>query len=283
MIIKEAYQKFCTATQAVYPIRETLSMARIVFEDEFGITNFDRNEALSEEQQDRLRQIQDRLARHEPLQYILGQADFYGLKFKVDPSVLIPRPETEELVYWILEYARASAFNAANMVLDIGTGSACIPITLKKELPVLEVHATDISSKALEVAQWNARANNTSVFFKEHDILNESSWGQIGQYNIIVSNPPYIPEEEKRLMPENVKAFEPHLALFVDNADALVFYRKISDFAQQHLEEQGLLFFEVNEFNAKEVVPTMEKAGFVQVELKQDLSGKDRMVMGRKA
>jgi len=282
LTIKEAYHQFCTATQAAYPIRETLSMARIIFEDEFGVTNFDRIGAFSEEQQDRLQHIQGRLLQQEPLQYILEQADFYGLKFKVSPAVLIPRPETEELVYWILGHARLSVYNPALKVLDIGTGSGCIPITLKKELPILEVHATDISNKVLEVAQWNARANNTSVYFKEHDILKEEVWGQIEQYDIIVSNPPYIPNAEKALMPDNVKDFEPHLALFVSDDDALVFYRTITKFALQHLQDKGMLFFEVNEFNAKEVVQMMEESGFVQVELKQDLSGKDRMVLGKK-
>ena len=282
LTIKQAYQQFCESTNQIYGLRESLSMARIVFEDEFGITNFERVGDLSKEQSIRLLEIQRRLSNHEPLQYILGEADFYGLKFKVDANVLVPRPETEELVYWILEHARLSVYNQNLSVLDIGTGSGCIAVTLKKELPSLDVQATDISGKALVVAQKNATINKVSVFFKENDILNTKGWDQLESYDVIVSNPPYIPVQEKSLMPENVKTFEPQEALFVSDDQPLIFYSTIAKFASAHLNQGGKLFFELNEFNAEQVVQILEKEGFEKVELKQDLNGKDRMALGIK-
>lgn len=280
LTIQQAYQQFCESTQKVYSPRETLSMAKIVFEDEFGITNFERQDIFTSEETQRLKAIQIRIAKQEPLQYILGQADFYGLKFKVDKSVLIPRPETEELVHWVLEHAKRSFLDTSIKVLDVGTGSGCIPVTLKKQLPVLEVHATDISAEALAIARYNAVQNEVMVEFFENDILNKESWGQFGNYDIIISNPPYIPYQEEELMPLHVKDFEPGIALFVPDSDPLVFYETIAKFASGHLREKGKLFFETNEFNAKEVVRILEKEGFEKVELMQDLSGKDRMVLG---
>ncbi|MFT5385886.1 MAG: release factor glutamine methyltransferase [Saprospiraceae bacterium] len=280
LTIKQAYQQFCESTQKIYSLRETLSMARIVFEDEFRITNFEREGVFSSEEKQRLTAIQTRIANHEPLQYILGQADFYGLKFKVDNSVLIPRPETEELVHWVLEHASLSFLNPALKVLDIGTGSGCIPVTLKKQSPILEVHATDFSADVLAIAQWNAKQNGVDIDFFENDILNKESWGQLGNYDFIISNPPYIPQQEEELMPLNVKAFEPKIALFVSDDDPLIFYKTITKFAATYLNEKGKLFFETNEFNAKEVVLMVETEGFEKVELIQDLNGKDRMVVG---
>ena len=280
LTIKQAYQHFCESTQRIYPLRETLSMARIVFEDEFQITNFEREGAFTETEQNRLMEIQERIANNEPLQYILGQADFYGLKFKVNPKVLIPRPETEELVHWVLEHARVLAFNSVVKILDIGTGSGCIPIVLKKQLPNLDVYASDISLDALHVARWNAKQNGVSIEFLENDILKPENWVQLGHFDLIVSNPPYIPYSEQELMPLHVKAFEPELALFISNEDPLIFYKRISRFASQHLNEKGKLFFETNEFNAAKVVRIVKDAGFKKVELIQDLNGKDRMVLG---
>jgi release factor glutamine methyltransferase len=282
LTIKQAYQQFCELTQKVYPLRETLSMARIVFEDEFGITNFEREGDFSSEETNRLEAIQVRIANNEPLQYILGQADFYGLKFRVNENVLIPRPETEELVYLVLDYAKLLQANPAIRVLDIGTGSGCIPVTLKKKLPILEVHASDISKDALEVARWNAKQNGVNVEFFENDILNIEYWDQFGNYDIIISNPPYIPLKEEVLMPLNVKDFEPEIALFVSDDKPLVFYKAISKFASRHLNNDGKLFFETNEFNAEEVVGIVKSAGFKKVKLIQDLNGKNRMVLGIK-
>lgn len=282
MTIKQAYQQFCDSIARVYPVREALSMARIVFEDEFGISNFEKEGAFSKNSDRRLKEIQNRLVGHEPLQYILGQADFYGLKFNVNPSVLIPRPETEELVYWILEELRASIYQPLYRVLDIGTGSGCIAISLKKNRPILEVSATDVSTKALETAESNSLKNLAPIRFFNHNILISENWDQLGQFDVIVSNPPYIPPSELNMMPLNVKAFEPSLALFVSEADPLVFYRKISQFGRQHLCEGGKLFFETNEFNAPAVVEIMNELGYINIELRKDLNGKDRMIRGER-
>ncbi len=282
MTIKQAYQSFCESTQKIYPLREALCMARIVFEDEFHITNFEKIGTFSTQEVQRLKAIQNRIANHEPLQYILGQADFYGLKFYVDKNVLIPRPETEELVHLVLEHAKLSIFNPKIKVLDIGTGSACIPITLKKKMPILEVYASDISKAALDVAQKNAKFNGVNIEFLENDILKEENWGQFGKYDIIISNPPYIPHAEASIMPINVKAFEPEIALFVDNENSTIFYEAIAKFAQLHLNEKGKLFFETNEFNANDVVKIVGDEGFKKVELIKDLNGKDRMVFAQR-
>lgn len=258
-------------------------MARIVFEDAFGITNFERKDELSRSQAKRLEEIIRRLTDdNEPVQYILGQADFYGLKFHVTPSVLIPRPETEELVYWILEQARLEGYNKSLKVLDIGTGSGCIPVTLAQKNESLEVHATDISADALTIAKQNATLNKVNVQFFENDILEQEHWDDFEHYDYIISNPPYIPYEEEHLMPLNVKAYEPHQALFVPNESPLIFYETIARFAKVRLNEHGRIFFETNEFNAKEVAQMLEKNKFRNIELRQDLSGKDRMVTGVK-
>ncbi len=280
MTIKQAYQQFCTEIQKVYPLRETLSMARIVFEDEFGVTNFERVSTLEKAQMDRLSEISDRLLKQEPLQYILGQADFYGLKFMVNENVLIPRPETEELVYWILEDLKVSPLTAPIRLLDIGTGSGCIAITLKKKAPDLSVDALDYSKKALEVAKVNAAKNEVFLNFIEADILKKEDW-IAKQYSIIISNPPYIPNSEKDLMPLNVKEFEPGMALFVADDDPLIFYRTVTQFAKQNLAKNGKLFFEMNEFNAAKVHQILEQEGFGNIEIKKDLSGKDRMIMAK--
>jgi len=280
LTIKQAYQQFCTELQKIYPLRETLSMARIVFEDEFGVTNFERVSTLEKAQMDRLSEISDRLLKQEPLQYILGQADFYGLKFMVNENVLIPRPETEELVYWILEDLKVSPLTAPIRLLDIGTGSGCIAITLKKKAPDLSVDALDYSKKALEVAKVNAAKNEVFLNFIEADILKKEDW-IAKQYSIIISNPPYIPNSEKDLMPLNVKEFEPGMALFVADDDPLIFYRTITQFAKKNLAKNGKLFFEMNEFNAAKVHQILEQEGFGNIEIKKDLSGKDRMIMAK--
>lgn len=253
-------------------------MSRIVFEDVYSITNFEREDELTIKQLEQLQRIETRLLAQEPLQYVMGMADFYGLKFRVDSRVLIPRQETEELVYWVLETAKTAVYRHVSKVLDIGTGSGCIPITLKKENPNLHVEAIDVSVEALDLAMENARLNDVSIAFREQDILDESNWNTAIRYDIIVSNPPYIPREEATLMPQNVKAFEPHIALFVENEDPLLFYRTIAKFALQTLQKQGLLFFETNEFNASAVQQMLEEMNFSVVELQKDMSGKERMI-----
>jgi len=272
--IQHAYQQFVQQLSRFQTEREAKSIARIVFEDAFRLFDFQSTQPFLEIE--KLQTIQERLVKNEPVQYILGQADFYGLKFKVSPAVLIPRPETEELVYWILESVQTPNLK----ILDIGTGSGCIPITLKKKIPTAEIIGLDISSEALAIAEQNALLNQTEVAFQQMDILIEENWNALPQFDIIVSNPPYIPYEEIGLMPKQVTDFEPNLALFVENDDALIFYSTIAQFAQQKLTPNGQLFFECNEFNAKEVVVILKKMGFSQVILEKDMEGKERMVKG---
>ncbi|MCL4170510.1 UNVERIFIED_CONTAM: hypothetical protein GTU68_020684, partial [Idotea baltica] len=223
--------------------------------------------------------ILERLQANEPLQYILGEADFYGLKFEVTPAVLIPRPETEELVFQILE---AGKNKEGQKGLDIGTGSGCIPISLKKNRPDWSLTGMDISEEALQVARRNALKNEVEVNWIVQDVLDEEAWDKLGRYDFIVSNPPYIPLEEKKVMPRQVLDYEPALALFVENDNALVFYRKIHDLAIRSLSTGGSLFFELNEFNARAVQAMVDLRFFTEAVLLPDMQGKDRMLYCQK-
>ncbi len=274
-----SYHTFLAQLSTIYAEPEAKSLARIVFEDVFQIKEVKKEDPriFLEENKEKLHQIAMRLLHHEPLQYILGEADFYGLKFNVTPDVLIPRAETEELVYWIIQKMRN--FGPIS-ILDIGTGSGCIPITLKTKMPTASIEAVDISEGALSIATENAARNQVEVTFRQLDILDKNAWAKLPQYSVIVSNPPYIPQHEKALMAANVLDFEPHLALFVENDDALIFYETIADFALGHLLPTGYLFFECNEFNAQQVVQLLENKGFKEVALQKDMSGRDRMVCG---
>jgi len=272
--IKNIYQQFLRNLSNKFEEREAKSVARIVFEDAFKLFDYQSEKVFTEIEE--LQNIEERLLKNEPVQYILGQADFYGLKFKVTPAALIPRPETEELVYWILE----NRPNINPSILDIGTGSGCIPIKIKKKWPAAKVSAMDVSPTALAIAQENADLNKVDIAFILMDILQEDKWMNIPTYDIIVSNPPYIPYKEKALMPIQVLDFEPDLALFVDNTTPLLFYKKIAKFALTHLKNGGHLYYECNEFNAKEVATLLEKLNFQNVELAKDMEGKERMVRG---
>lgn len=211
-----------------------------------------------------------------PIQYIIGKAHFFGMAFQVDPGVLIPRPETEELVAWILSGSQ----NKSNLkILDIGTGSGCIAISLAKNLPHAEVSAIDVSEQALAVAKTNAKNNDTRVRFLQKDILATEDLGET--FDIIVSNPPYVRNLEKEEIKKNVLDHEPHLALFVDDHDALLFYRKIADLAQRHLSENGQLYFEINQYLGKETMDLLEQKGFLQLELRADIYGNSRMIFGQ--
>ncbi|HMO41403.1 MAG TPA: peptide chain release factor N(5)-glutamine methyltransferase [Saprospiraceae bacterium] len=248
-----------------------------MFEDALGIRgNWPEHEELNEVQLAHLELITKKLLTREPLQYVLGQADFYGLKFSVTPAVLIPRQETEELVAWVLETLKKQP--DCQYVLDIGTGSGCIPIVIKKKRPDLSVATVDISPEALIIAKQNAALHHVAIDFIECNILHRSAWQLFSKYDCIISNPPYIPVQESALMPHQVKDFEPALALFVNDENPLVFYDAIADFSKIHLKPGGYLFFECNEFNAKKVVQMLEKKGFSDVILQKDLNGKDRMI-----
>ncbi|MBK8704902.1 MAG: peptide chain release factor N(5)-glutamine methyltransferase [Saprospiraceae bacterium] len=274
MIAESIFQQLVADLLAVYEEREARNIAVIVFEDALGLKPSQFQALLSVDQQQLLQDIARRLLHHEPLQYILGRADFYGLKFTVNPAVLIPRQETEELVYWIVN----TLGNKAAGILDIGTGSGCIAIALKKSLPTARVTGLDISGEAIEIAKSNAELNHTQVDWIKCDIRSEQDWHTIPPYDAIVSNPPYIIENESDMMPERVKSHEPHLALFVESNEPLFFYDKIARFALQHLRPSGWLFFECSEFHAQAVVQLLSQLGFRDITLQQDLQGKDRMV-----
>lgn len=222
----------------------------------------------------------NRLQNYEPIQYVLGETEFYGLKFKVNKSVLIPRPETEELVDWIVKDHKNKAFK----ILDIGTGSGCIPIALAKHLPQASVFALDVSKEALQLAKQNADANKATVNYIEADILTinpKKFFAEYGKFDIIVSNPPYVRSSEKVLMKENVVNYEPHLALFVEDDDPLIFYKQIVAVSEQLLKPEGTLYFEINEGLGAETVKVMEP-DFNNIELRKDMLGKDRMIKGIK-
>ena len=279
MTIKEAKLDLLNTLTPQFGEGEAYAMSRYIFEDYF--TSKNDSDTFHDFLIEDFEKIKTRLLAGEPVQYVVGFAWFYGLKFKVNPTVLIPRPETEELVEWVLETVKNSSFiihHSPLKLLDIGTGSGCIPITLKIKNPSLNVSAVDISEGALITASRNAYRMNADVEFKRIDILNESEWSQLVDFHIIVSNPPYIPNVEKALMADNVLSYEPHLALFVEDEKPLIFYEKIADFAKKHLLTEGSLFFECNEFNAAEVVEMLKEKGFKTVELRRDMSGKDRMI-----
>lgn len=273
MTYPTAQEFFLEKLTPQYGAGEAKAMMRYVLEDYFGLKTPDS--VLLPFNEADFWAIIDRLLAGEPVQYIVGFAWFYGLKFKVNNEVLIPRPETEELVEWILNDTK----NKKVSVLDIGTGSGCIATTLKVKNSQLEVSAIDISESALITASRNAYRQGADVSFWTFDILNEANWKKMPNFDIIVSNPPYIPHREKTLMHTNVLAHEPHLALFVEDENPLVFYEKIADFAKKCFNtEGGVLYFETNEFNAHEVVTMLNSKGFSDIVLQKDMSGSDRMI-----
>jgi release factor glutamine methyltransferase len=240
---------------------------------------------FSEPELIQLEQIIAELKLQKPIQYILGSTEFYGLQFEVNEHTLIPRPETEELVDWILksqklEDGRRTTEDKSIKMLDIGTGSGCIAISLAKNLPLARVSAIDVSVEALATAKKNAALNEVDVQFICQNILETNSLTTT--YDIIVSNPPYVRMLEKQEIKTNVLDFEPHLALFVEDNDALLFYRKIAQLAQHNLNENGLLFFEINQYLAKETIELLENLHFKSIELRQDIYGNDRMICCKK-
>ena len=233
---------------------------------------------ISEGEVQKWESIISELKTEKPIQYIIGETWFYDSKFYVNEHTLIPRPETEELVDWIFATEKKNDKKEKLTILDIGTGTGCIPISLKKNLPQAEVSAIDVSEEALKVAQRNALENKVEINFILQNILETEDLKQ--QFDIIVSNPPYVRNMEKQEIKKNVLAFEPHLALFVEDNDALLFYRKIAQLALKSLTPNGLLFFEINQYLGKETVELLENLGFKNIELKKDIYGNDRMIKG---
>lgn len=279
MTLQDAYKQLQFQLFDLYDDREATIIADWTMEHITGFSKIDRlmhkQFVLSAEQESLyILQIKALLA-HTPVQYVLGKAWFAGLPFMVNENVLIPRPETEELVDWIMQ---SNITAAKKSILDIGTGSGCIPITLKKKMPFALVEAMDISANAITIAQQNAAALGADVHFYTLDIFDKQAISQLGIYDIIVSNPPYIKQSEAADMLANVLQYEPAIALFVPDEDALVFYKAIAVFAKSHLSQNGELFFEINEALGASVCTLLEEHGFRAVELRKDLQGKDRMV-----
>jgi release factor glutamine methyltransferase len=278
--IKDVFDAYKLTLTNLYQPQELESITLLVISEicdlsKAKIKAFPAQE-LSQQQTERLNHALSLLKTGEPMQYVLGVTEFYGLPFYVNPSVLIPRPETEELVEWAL--ASVNDQSAAGRIIDIGTGSGCIAISLKKNLPGFTVSAIDISAEALNTAKQNAKLNDVDIQFIEADILNFTA--QISQLKsqIIISNPPYVTLHDKSLMHTNVTDFEPHTALFVPENDPLIFYKAIADYAVNNLSPNGLLFFEINESLGNETVQLLTDKGFKNIELRKDISGRDRMV-----
>jgi release factor glutamine methyltransferase len=239
----------------------------------------DYERPLTENELENIRSLLRRRSKLEPLQYILGETEFYGLTFKVNPAVLIPRPETEELVDWILK----SKLPESPVIFDVGTGSGCIPISLKKNIPNAKVITCDISQKSLEVAKENAKLNQVEVDFIHQNFLEFQKPDQFPMLDVLVSNPPYVTDSEKTRMQKNVLDHEPTTALFVPDHDPLKFYKALVEFSNSYLKEEGLIFWEINECFGKECVLLLKENGYLNVELRKDLSGKYRMVKATKS
>ena len=325
MTIDELYKHFVEQLKIIYDERESANITDWVFE---CIANNKRSDRILDKQKQlsnsiikELNTVLLKLLEHKPVQYVLGEAWFYKMKLFVNEHVLIPRPETEELVEWVVEDVRGTRYDVRSVedvrgkrydvrsvedvrgtgydvrskksiniqhrtsnivhIIDIGTGSGCIAIALKKELADAEIFAIDASEEALHVAKKNAENQNTPINFLQIDFLNEGSWTSLPLFNIIVSNPPYIPENEKSKLAKNVFDHEPHLALFVKNDDPFIFYKEIAFFAERHLKQTGKIFVEVHENYSKEVQQIFADKNFT-TEIRKDIYGRERMVCAYK-
>jgi len=283
LTIKKYRQYFINSLEDLYSIEELQSIFYLLAEKLLHLSRIDialqLDDTLTSDEEINFNQAIDRLKIYEPVQYILGETEFFGYPFLVNKQVLIPRPETEELVSWIIE----DVDKKETTILDIGTGSGCIAISLAKKLNNAVVSAIDISNKAIEIAKKNALINNVNVEYSSVDVLNfedklvlQDKWKS--KFDIIVSNPPYVRMQEKKLMQLNVIDHEPDIALFVEDDDPLLFYRRISELSRQYLKHNGTLYLEINEYLGVEMEKMLNEAGFKHVELKKDMFGKNRMI-----
>jgi len=262
----------------LYCKQEIESMSKLIFEKVLGLSRLqvylNQHETISSANLAQITEIVNRLIQFEPIQYILGETEFYGLPIMVNSSVLIPRPETEELVDWIIH----DCTKTNPYILDIGTGSGCIPIALLKNWPEASANGWDISKDALKVAQKNADMNQVRIDFIYTDILNSDYPVQSHKYDIIVSNPPYVMTSERHSMLKNVVEYEPHIALFVPDTDPLIFYSAIADIAIHQLKPRGTLYFEINEQFGIETTNLLFLKGFKNIMIKKDINGRNRMI-----
>jgi len=277
--IKKIISSIKSELKDFYPDNEINSFVYLIFEKIAGIARtrllISDQEELSEKQYKKIHGILMQLKSYKPIQYILGETEFYELPFKVGEGVLIPRPETEELVDWIIKENK----NNCKEILDIGTGSGCIAIALAENLKSSKVYACDVSDTALSLAKQNSRKNDAEISFFHLDILSPNL-DLDKKFDVVVSNPPYVTEGEKKLMEQNVLAFEPELALFVPDDNPLVFYKAIVNFSKSYLNHGGEIYLEINEAFGRQMVDLLNRSGFDPVILKKDMSGKDRMIKG---
>ena len=278
--IKDLRKDFIDSLSGLYESEEVLSFFYILSESFLGLKRVDVALALDtvidKSILSKFANAKNQLKKHDPIQYIIGDTEFYGLSFKVNQNVLIPRPETEELVDWIIKDCNGKKANRKIKVLDIGTGSGCIAISLAKNLPEIDMYAIDVSKEAIETAEENAKRNNVEVRFMQVDILQLDKLES--NFDIIISNPPYVRELEKKEIQPNVLENEPHLALFVSDQNPLIFYKKITALAKKNLVAEGLLYFEINQYLGNETKNMIEKQGFKSVVLRKDLYNNDRMI-----
>lgn len=281
MTLLEFKHTLQTELNELYPKNEIDSFFKLLIKHQLHLSSIDiaLDPGLKIEQHDLdvLLQAFSELKQEKPIQYIVGETEFYGLPFKVTKDTLIPRPETEELVDWILNESK----NETPKILDIGTGSGCIAISLAKNLPKATVYALDVSDEALKIAKQNAKLNNVKVNFIKQDILSTNvmiTAAQLPMFDIIVSNPPYVRNLEKKEINNNVLQHEPHEALFVNDDNPLIFYDRIADFAKERLSKNGHLFFELNQYLSTETKLLLQKKNYTSVELKKDLFDNYRMI-----
>jgi len=283
MTLFEVKANFLNHLKGIYPIKEIESFFYLILKDKLDLQRVDfalnPNLIATEKFIICCNESIKKLKKQQPIQYILGKSNFYGLPFKVNNNVLIPRPETEELVQLILNEVQLKRPDKKLTILDIGTGSGCIAVTLAKKLKNATVWAIDVSEKALTIAKENAKINNVSVTYLHKDILKDSNC--LFNFDIIVSNPPYVREKEKTNIKPNVIENEPHLALFVDDDNPLLFYDKIADFAKSHLKTNGLLYFEINQYLGKSTKNLLKTKGYHQVKLYKDILNNDRIIKAK--
>lgn len=287
MRLKDILDIYHKELDDLYGKNEVNSFFNLLTEDYLGLNRIhlvlEPEYVVSKTEEQPLFEALSRLKLEEPIQYILGETEFYGLPFKVNEHVLIPRPETEELIEWVLSDRSERTDESQLRILDIGTGSGCIAITLAKHLSGAHVFAMDVSREALQIAQKNADSNVVNVQFIHDDILKfgHTELDSTSQkFDIIISNPPYVRHLEKAEIKPNVLNNEPHLALFVDDENPLQFYKAICEYATKYLNDCGQLYFEINEYLGEDMLRLLEHYGFKNIELKQDMFGKDRMIKG---
>ncbi len=270
-------QKLYTTLKSHYPETEIASFFKIILEDVLQLSKIDfalhPQQHLTDAQATKINTIILKLSEQQPIQQLIGFVTYMDLKLTINEHVLIPRPETEELIHWIVS---DNTTNTSIDILDIGTGTGCIPIALAKNLHKAQVSSVDVSPKAIETAKQNAKQNGAKVNFSIQNILTTTALNNT--YDVIVSNPPYIRNLEKVEIKQNVLEYEPHLALFVADDDPLIFYRKIAELALQALKPNGALYYEINQYLGNETVALLKQIGFKQVTLRKDIFGNDRMI-----